>query len=241
MVSEFPEHIVLPTPLDLTFEGFAPEAFAILERLRQEPHIDQYRKEKEGVRTYLTDPFKHYRDDLVVNWVLPNHLPFETERNVFSRLLKNDFGAGGCHHHLWMAFYRPGLRRLTDVQLSHSIRPEGFEVGLFVGGYAKKLLRQVKAHIAAEPDAFLSLLNPLLQEYYLAYRQGTGERRVRQVFIEPLDAIPDDVQKADAIWLRRRFVREDVLQWEGELVAHALAAIQQLWPLYLFFLKGAGE
>lgn len=238
VVAVFPEDITLPTSLDLTFEGFAPEAFAILERLREEPHIEQYRRERAAIRTYLTEPFKRYRDDLVVNWVLPNRLPLETERNVFSRLLKNDFGAGGCHHHLWMAFYRPGRRRLTDVQLSHSIRPEGFEVGLFVGGYARTLVRQAKSQIAETPDAFLALLNPLLQEYTLGYRYGSGERRVRQVCTQPLDTIPDDVQKADALWLRRRFAREDVLRWEGVLVEHALVAIHELWPLYLLFLRG---
>jgi hypothetical protein len=187
---------------------------------------------------YLTEPLRRYRDDLVVNWVLPNRLPFETERNVFSRLLKNDFGAGGCHHHLWMAFYRPGLRRLTDVRLSHSIRPEGFEVGLFVGGYAKTLVRQATSHIAAKPAAFLALLNPFLQSYKMAYRYGSGERRVRKVFTEPIETVPDDVGKADALWIRRRFACEDVLEWEGALVTHTLTALQQLWPLYLFFLKG---
>ena len=120
---------IVPEPLDLTFEGFAPEAFAILERLRDEPHIAQYRKEKAGIKRYITEPFKRFRDDLVVNWVLPNRLDFETEKNVFSRLLKNDFGAGGCHHHLWMAFYRPGRRRLTDVQLAPCITPDGFTMG----------------------------------------------------------------------------------------------------------------
>ncbi len=50
------EKLVIADPLDLTFEGFSPEAFALLERLRQHPHIEQYRKEKEGVRRYLREP-----------------------------------------------------------------------------------------------------------------------------------------------------------------------------------------
>ena len=59
----------------------------MLDRLRDEPHIDQYKSEKPGVTDHLKAPFRRYRDDLVVNWVLPNRLDFETERYVFSRLL----------------------------------------------------------------------------------------------------------------------------------------------------------
>jgi hypothetical protein len=237
-VFALPEYIALPEALDLSFDGFAPKAFAILERLRLEPHIEQYRKEKDTIRTHLTEPFKRYRDDLVVNWVLPKRLPFETERNVFSRLLKNDFGAGGCHHHLWMSFYRPGLRRLTDVQLAHTIRPEGFDVSLFVGGRAQSMLQQAKARMGEEEGGFLALLNPLFPAYHMAYRYGGGEQRVLQVYDEQLVAIPDDLHRADALWIRRRFEREDVITWGGNLVAHTLGTVQQLWPLYLFLLEG---
>ncbi|MFQ5569422.1 MAG: hypothetical protein ACE5G0_07085 [Rhodothermales bacterium] len=227
---------IRPEPLDLTFEGFASEAFAILERLRHQPHIEQYRKEKEVIDQYLIAPFKRYRDDLVVNWVLPNRLDFETEKNVFSRLLKNDFGAGGCHHHLWMSFYRPGWRRLTDVQLSHSITPDGFEVGLFVGGYAKDLIKNARTSIQASPTEFLSLLLSLGHgTFYFAY--GSGKGRVRRKIDLPLASLPDNLGKSDAIWIRRSFGRADVVAWKSELVRQALETLRVLWPIYQFVLR----
>lgn len=226
--------------MDLTFEGFGEEAFAILERLREEPHIEQYRKEKEDVATYLKAPFKRFRDDLAVNWVIPNRLPYETEKNVFSRLLKNDFGAGGCHHHLWMSFYRPGRRRLTDVQLSHSIRPGGFDTGLFVGAYAKDLLKEAVDHVQAEPSHFLALVNPLLQEknWKLAFSYGSGDRKVRRIQENPFTALPDDIGKATGLWMRCFAERNAVLQMEGALVRWALETLHRLWPLYQFVLSG---
>lgn len=234
--------LVIPDGLDLTFGGFGEEAFAILERLRAEPHIEQYRKEKEAIRRFLTDPFKRYRDDLVVNWVLPNRLDLETERNVFSRLLKNDFGAGGCHHHLWMAFYRPGLKRLTDVQLAHSIRPEGFEVSVFVGGYARSLVKAVRTRIHDEPARFLDLVNPLLQEtYWLAWRTGSGAAARHGRADAPLDALPDGLLRADDLWLRARFPRAEVVAWRGALVHHALGAVRTLWPVYRFMMRAEGR
>lgn len=231
-----------PEPLDLAFEGWAPEAFAILDRLRAHPHIEQYREEKPGVQTHLKAPFKRYRNDLVVNWVLPNRLDFETERNVFSRLLKNDFGAGGCKDNLWMSFYRPGRKRLRDVQITHRISPDGFHVSLFVGGYAKDLLKQAKARIAAQPERYLSLLNPLLQEkeWRFSFRQGSGKRRETRAFVAPLDALPEDLDRAGDLFIRRHFPRERVLDWGPELVAHALDAVLALWPIYRFYLGEGG-
>ena len=237
------DDLTIADPLALTFEGFRPEAVAILERLRTHPHIDQYQAEKPGLYEDLKDPFKRYRDDLVVNWVLPNRLDVETEKNVFSRLLKNDFGAGGCHHHLWMAFYRPGYRRLTDVQLSHSIFPDGFRVGLFVGRYGKDLLRRAQRNIARQPERFLDLLNPLLEDdrTTFSYAQGSGRSGTREERREPLAAVPSDLASATGIWVRTHFPKDDVLAWKGHLVRHALEAVHAVWPIYRFFLHDSSD
>ena len=120
-------------PPDLTFGGFPAAGLDALARLKADPHIGRYREEKADLKRSVEAPFKQYRDDLALNWVIPNGLPFETEKGVFSRILKNDFGAGGAHHHLWMAFYRTGRTRLTDLQLSHAVYPDGFRWALYAG------------------------------------------------------------------------------------------------------------
>lgn len=223
-------------PLSLSFEGFEPNGLDALERLRQEPHIEQYRKEKATLKTHIQEPFKRYRDDLVVNWVLPNQLPFETERGVFSRILKNDFGAGGSHHHLWMAFYRPGRKRLTDVQLSHSVYPDRFAWGLYVGAYAKALFRDALARTLDEEAVSLALLNALIEQgYRLAFAPRVSRPAGHPEFDAPLDALPDGLAKAQGIWVRRTIPREQVLALGPDLVAEALRAQDELWPLYQFW------
>ncbi len=242
-ISVPPGDLVVVEPLDLSFGGWHPEAFSILERLREHPHIAQYRKEKEGgkLERFIKAPFKRYRDDLVVNFVLPNRLRWETEKNVFSRLLKNDFGAGGCHHHKWLAFYRPPRRRVTDVQLSHSLWPDGLDVGLFVGGYAKDLLRQAKARVEARPERFLSLVNPLLAEgvWRFGFRMGSGTRAERRVYEAPLAEVPEGFSRASDIWLRPRFEREEVIDRGPRMIRRALGAVRAVWPLYRFCLRDA--
>ncbi len=228
-----PSPFTLPEPLNLHFEGFSEEAFAVLERLRAAPHIEQYRAEKEAIKTFVTDPFKRYRDDLALNWVLPNRSGFETEKNVFSRLLKNDFGAGGCHHHLWMAFYRPPLRRLTDVQLSHGLYPDGFAFGLYVGEYAKDFFRQAKARMLDEPERALALVNDLIgRGYAFTHAPTVTKKHASPTFTEPLDALPDDLGRAKGLWVRRKVERAEVLEAGPDLVRRAIDAQAELWPLY---------
>jgi hypothetical protein len=231
---------VLPGSLDLAFEGFRPEAFAVLERLRQHPHIEQVRTEKAALDRYVTGPFKRYRDDLVVHWVLPNGLPFETERGVFSRILKNDFGAGGAHHHLWMAFYRPPLRRLQDVQLSHGVYPDGFAWGLYVGDYARDLFRAARGRMLGDEAGALALLNPLLASgYALSFAPRVTKREGDPTFTEPLAALPEGLASASGIWVRRKVDREAVLALGSGLVAEAIRAQGDLWPLYRWWVEVA--
>lgn len=232
------EAMTRPESLDRTFEGWSPEVFEMLDRLRAEPHIDQYEKEKPGVTDHLKDPFRRYRDDLVVNWVLPNRLDFETERHVFSRLLKNDFGAGGCHDHLWMSFYRPTTRRLEDVQITHRVSPDGFAVGLYVGAHATDLLRQAKSRIHSAPATYLELVNALLEaEGWRFYtHRGSGSNEERTVFANPLDAVPDAVDGADGVYVRHYLSREETLSLGPTLVDRALDLVFDVWPLYRFYL-----
>ncbi|MEM1269203.1 MAG: hypothetical protein AAGI08_04055 [Bacteroidota bacterium] len=223
---------------DLHFEGFTEEAFGILDRLKAEPHIEQYRQEKPAVKRHLTEPFKRYRDDLVVHWVIPDGLAFETEKNVFSRLLKNDFGAGGCHHNIWMSFYRPGRRRLKDAQLSHSISPDGFSLGFYVGDYATDCIERVRTSILEAPETTLDLVNPLLAEDYSLYvYSGKGKAAKRATTAEPVDHLLEGTEKLNALWLRRIVPREGVLRLGPELVFECVRTMRQLWPFYTFALK----
>ncbi len=224
-----------PSPLDLTFEGFPPEGFEALARLRAEPHIGRYREEKEVLDRAVTAPFKRYRDDLAVNWVLPNGLGFETERNVFSRILKNDFGRGGSHSHLWMSFYRPPRKRLTDLQLSHAVHADAFRWGLYVGDYAKGLFRPARERLVEEPGRSLALLNDLLARgYRLAFAPHVTKPEGHPEFSDRLDALPDGIGRAKGIWVMRRISRDETEALGPGLVAAAIDEQEALWPLYRF-------
>lgn len=232
-----------PDVLDRSFEGWSPAVFEMLDRLRAEPHIEQYKKEKPGVTNHLKDPFRRYRDDLVVNWVLPNRLGFETEKHVFSRLLKNDFGAGGCNDNLWMSFYRPETRRLEDVQITHRVSPDGFAVGVYVGAHATDLLDQAQSRISDAPNTYLDRVNPLLkeEEWKFYTHRGSGEQASKHVFTEPLSSVPDSVGRAEGISVRHYISREETLTLGPQLVDRALDLVFDVWPIYRFYLAEGGR
>ena len=223
-----------PEPLDLSFDGFPDEGFDALARLKAEPHIGRYREEKEVLDRAVTAPFKRYRDDLALNWVIPNGIRFETERNVFSRILKNDFGRGGSHSHLWMSFYRLPRKRLTDLQLSHAVYADGFRWGLYVGDYARGLFRPARERLATDPGA-LPLLNALLaQDYRFAFAPHVTKPEGRPEFSDALDAVPEGVERAKGIWLMKKISREHAQSLGAGLVGAAIDAQEELWPLYRF-------
>lgn len=228
---------VRPDPLVLSFEGFHPDGLAALARLRAEPTVATYQREKDALRRGIQEPFGRYRDDLALNWVIPNGLPFETERGVFSRILKNDFGAGGSHHHLWMSFYRTGRTRLADVQLSHAVYPDAFRWGLYAGAYSGALFTAARARLFAEPEAALALLNDLLARgYRLAWAPHVTKPEGHPEVNAPLDALPDGLARAKGLWLMRR-IDGDALRALGPgLVGAALDAQADLWPLYAFLI-----
>ena len=175
-----------------------------------------------------------------MNWVLPNRLPFETERDVFSRVLKNDFGAGGSHAHQWMAFYRPPRRRLTDLQLSHAIYPDGFRFGLYVGDYARGLFLPARRRMVEDEAAALPLLNALLARgYRFAFAPHVAKPEGHPEFAEALDRLPAGLARAKGVWVMRRFPKADVLGWGPALVARALDEAEALWPLYRFWAEAA--
>ncbi len=230
-----------PKRLDLRFEGFGAAAFQVLEGLRRRPHIEEYRKEKERIRSLVQEPFKRYRDDLVVNWLLPNRLGLETEKNVFSRLLKNDFGAGGCHYHYWMSFYRPGLSRLRDVQLAHSLWPEAFYVVAYAGNPVPELFKRLRGRIVSKPGDFLSIVNPILQKRATTLRITYGSQRTRRVIAEPLTDLPEDFQHVNELAVRVAIPREEVVELGAKLVGVGLESALALWPVYRYFLASSSS
>jgi hypothetical protein len=142
-----------------------------------------------------------------------------------------------------MSFYRPHTKRLKDVQVSHSVSPDGLDIGIYVGSYAEDLLDQALGRIDRAPGTYLDLVNPLLQRSNWRFytHAGSGKNKRKEVFRNPLDDLPDDLERADGIWVRGRFAPETVVDWGADVVEHALDAVLDVWPIYRFYLADRFE
>ncbi len=216
------------------FPGFSEKAFLILDRLKTNPWFDQYRIEKEAISVEIMEPFKVLRDDIVVNWVIPNGYDLETERNVFSRLLKNDFGKGGCNHHLWFSFYRPGFRRLTDLQLAFSLFPGGLNIGIYLAERAEQSMARVHDLMSLSQAEFLITINKLLtSDGFVAVLKRKGETFKFEQTIDRLDEIWFE---AEEIWIKTRISRERITRLGPDIMPEIVSSTLALDQLYKYCL-----
>ena len=140
-----------------------------------------------------------------------------------------------------MSFYRPPRKRLTDIQLSHAVHADAFRWGLYVGDYARGLFRPARERLVRQSGTSLELVNALLARgYRLAFAPHVTKPEGRPEFSEPLDALPDGLDRAKGIWLMRRISREEAQALGPNLVGAAIDAQEELWPLYRFLVEAAG-
>ncbi|MEL6706269.1 MAG: hypothetical protein AAFP15_18530, partial [Bacteroidota bacterium] len=108
--------------------------------------------------------------------------------------------------------------------------------GLYVGAYAQGLFRDALARTLDEDAIALDVLNVLIEQgYRLAFAPRVSRPAGHPEFDAPLDALPDGLAKAQGIWVRRTIPRNQVLALGPDLVAEALRAQEELWPLYRFW------
>jgi 5-methylcytosine-specific restriction enzyme B len=121
------------TPATLTMPAFTPRAFELLVGLHVLPTKTYYQAHQAEFKAEVEKPFQACF--LAAGKRLPLEMKarLETERNLFSRILKNDYGQGGAWDHYWGAFYPKGGRRIAGLQLLASLNHEGLLCGFYIG------------------------------------------------------------------------------------------------------------
>jgi hypothetical protein len=233
------EDLVFVRPPSRACMGFSTDSFDVLATLRRAPLMTTYQHEKTRVTEHVQVPFKAFRDDLVANFVLPTRADLETERNVFSRIPKNDFGRGGANSHFWLAFYRPSRSRLSDVQLMHSLHPHEFRIGVSCPVHARTLIKAIRGNIGRYAEELRDVVSDVIAQdnlelHLLDYESG------RTPAADMSDAVAG-LRKAGGWRVTRAVPRKQVIDLKEEIVDLSLDTIEAIWPFYRLMTRMSNE
>jgi len=124
-----------PSPPPLAKAVFTKRTFDLLGGLQATPTRDYYSKHKEEIRKHVERPLQILLDEVARRLPERVRAVMETEKGLFSRIPKNDWGRGGAWSFYWGAFYPKGGKRIADAQLFTWMNRDGLDFGFYIGEY----------------------------------------------------------------------------------------------------------
>lgn len=217
---------------------FTAQTFALLEQLRVSPTKDVYVAHKQEFRDHLERPFQELFEQVVTQLRPEITELMETEKHVFSRIPKNDYGRGGAWPFYWGALYPKGGKRIEDAQLYASIDADRLGFGFYMGEYASSQRERFVRNCRAHYQVLTKLLKPALQNEKLNYGspEESTDASSAGAPIESTPAWKEWLERPERFGIRVAAVarKEDVLATSAQDVTRQIAdAFRDLFPLVL--------
>jgi len=222
---------------------FSQETFDLLEKLHENPTKDCYAKYKEESKQYLEDPFQ--RLFLKVVESLPPEITdvMETEKALFSRIPKNDYGRRGAWDHYWGAIYRKGGKRIEDAQLYIWMDYKCLGYGFYLGEYGETLRNKFQITSRQNRKELISILE-IHSDKLAAYTLGDNSERAEVLEQGAAEHSEEEQDDSWREWISNpekynygigvTLPRDRVVQMsEDELFTDIRDAFIQLFPLIL--------
>jgi 5-methylcytosine-specific restriction protein B len=216
---------------------FKQKTFDLLVGLHENPSADFYSKNKDALKEYVEGPFQDLMRS-VVNKLNPEIVDFmETEKGVFSRFLKNDYGRGGAWDYYWGRFYPKGINKSDGPQLILSINREVMFAGFILGDYSSDVKKLFAENIITNKKRISELLGDIFSKdiitignSYLFSGSVQEEKPNTPSTIEALLADP----KIAEYDLTKVFLKEDLLILSLNELSDEIAEIyNQLYPFVI--------
>jgi len=142
---------------------FGEEAFSLMQQLRENPNVSYYTANKAIYLEKIEEPFHSLMRKISSKFPESILKEMETEKNLFSRIPKNDYGKGGIYDYYWGAFYPKESKRTDSLQLYVMITPDVFRFGFDIGVYDKIYKNRLKNNCSKYSNFINSSLLPILQ------------------------------------------------------------------------------
>ncbi|MDF1554526.1 MAG: AAA family ATPase [Deferrisomatales bacterium] len=215
------------TPGDAAFDS---EAFQLLAALHEDPTAQFYQAHKKAFQEKVEGPFQSLMHEVAKRLPESMQSRLETEKKVFSRILKNDYGKGGAWPFYWGAFFPKGGKRIQDAQLFAGMHRDRLDFGFYIGEYGsdqrKRFVRQAKDHRAE----FARLLKAVVETTGCTFGDQEGAGGNEEVTWEEWLADPATAGIRAGISLR---TAEVLSRGRVELAAQIAETFEALFPLVL--------
>jgi 5-methylcytosine-specific restriction protein B len=114
-------------------EHLSERAFALLTGLHQDPSASYYQSHKADFEKYVEGPIQNLLMRIAARVPVAMSDRLETEKRIFAKFVKNDYGRGGAWEYYWGAFYSKGAKRIAAPQLYVWIDRNVFGFGFSIG------------------------------------------------------------------------------------------------------------
>jgi len=143
---------------------FDERTFQLLEQLHNNPTQSFYTEHKQEFKQKVEQPFQDLMQQ-TVEYLRPEILELmETEKSLFSRFNKNDFGKMGAWDFYWGAFYPKGGKRTNDPQLSLWINFERLEIGFYIGNYGVAARSRFRKNCQENVDELMEWFSDIVSD-----------------------------------------------------------------------------
>lgn len=173
--------------------AFSARTFEMLLELRKAPTKSTYADNKEDIQEFVETPLRELFEEILSSLPAPMLEVLETEKNLYSRILKNDWGKGGAWDFVWAAVFPKGTKRTEAAQLFVNLHHDCFEAGFYVGEYGTEPRRRFERNLERHGAWLASKVAPAWDKLSLVF----GERAV---------ADPEPGTRSAAKWLRAQSV-----------------------------------
>ncbi|MCK4821119.1 hypothetical protein KA005_35470, partial [bacterium] len=217
---------------------FSSKTFQLLGQLHENPTRDFYQKHREEFKEYLEEPFQQLFYHIASSLMPPISHQMETEKGLFARIIKNDFGKGGAWDFYWGALYPKGGKRISDAQLFMWINRDRLEFGFYIGEYGSDQRNRFIRNCRANHKIIFNILNESLagsnvqygeHDEFVGGTKGVDEDRIRPSMQDWLEN-PEEAGIHAAVFLPK----EEALQRSTEQLTQEIVQVYQaLFPLTL--------
>jgi 5-methylcytosine-specific restriction enzyme B len=233
------EYDEIAGPVPHTPSGLTARSFALLAELAANPTAAFYKDNKGEIVAAIERPVQTILHGAIEKLPVVVKRSLETKKNLFGRILKNDWGRGGAWPWYWGALYPKGGTRIRDAQLFVSVKPPYFEVGFSIGDYASEQRKRFVRNMRKHQDAFIKLLSPNLPKGEMQFGTPPDEAQPPRAD-EPLTDISKWIADPAGLGIRASyalFPEEATALSEPDLISRVVEVFTGLYPFVLLATK----